>query len=72
MNETRGFKETVPYAFIVAIGFFIAGFVTYAFYNGVVNMVFPPAYSNNWTLIGGWVAAWTVAGLLIGLYMGRK
>ncbi|MDZ7687410.1 MAG: hypothetical protein U5J64_01585 [Halobacteriales archaeon] len=71
-TKTRGVKEVVPYAFMVTVGFFIAGFVTYALYNGVVNMVFPPAYSNNWTFIGGWLAAWVVVGLLISLYMGRK
>lgn len=72
MTETRSFKETVPFAFMVALGFFIAGFVTYAFYNGVMNIVFPPAYTNNWTFILGWVGVWAVVGLAIGLYMGRK
>ena len=71
-TKTRGFKEVIPFAFMVTVGFFIAGFVTYAFYNGVTEAVFPPAYSNNWTFIAGWLAVWVVVGLLIGFYMGRK
>ena len=71
-TKTRGIKEIVPFAGIVALGFFIAGFVTFAFYNGVVNIVFPAAYDHNWAFLGVWVAVWAVAGLLIGLYMGRK
>ena len=71
-TKTRGIKEIVPFAAIVALGFFIAGFVTFAFYNGVTNAVFPPAYDHNWAFLGVWVAVWAVAGLLIGLYMGRK
>jgi len=71
-TETRGVKEIVPFALIVALGFFIAGFVTFAFYNGVVDVVYPASYEHGWGFVGVWVAAWTVAGLLIGLYMGRK
>ncbi len=79
MNETRSMKETVPYAFLVALAFFIAGFVTYAFFHGAVFdgvmaqvSVSTPSYVHDWTIIGGWVAAWTVVGFLIGFYYGRK
>ena len=71
-TKTRGVKEIVPYALIVSLGFFIAGFVTFAFYNGVMNMIYPPAYDHNWAFLLGWVAVWAVVGLGVGLYMGRK
>jgi len=71
-TKTRGIKEIVPYAMIVALGFFIAGFVTFAFYNGVVNIIYPPAYDHRWGFLLGWVAVWAVVGLGVGIYMGRK
>jgi len=72
MNQTKSIKKTVPFAMMVALGFFIAGFVTFALYNGLTSVVDRPAYSNNWNLIYAWVAAWAVTGLLFGVYFGRK
>ncbi len=72
MSETRSFKQVVPFAGIVALAFFLAGFVTFSLYQGVSGLAFPYAYEHNWTLLIGWVAAFTVVGVLFGLYYGRK
>ena len=72
MSQTKSIKTTVPFAMMVTVAFFIAGFVTYALFNGLTSVVDVPAYSNNWNLIYGWVAAWAAVGLLFGIYFGRK
>ncbi|MCX2818039.1 hypothetical protein EGH25_01545 [Haladaptatus sp. F3-133] len=74
-NETRSVKEVVPYVGIVALAFFIAGFLTFSLYNGVVNEVYPWPYThfeNNMTFFGAWMGAWVVAGVATGVYYGRK
>lgn len=71
-TEKRSLKEVIPFAGMLALAFFIGGFVTFSLFNGVTGLAFPFAYEHNWTLLVGWVAAFTVVGLLLGLYYGRK
>jgi hypothetical protein len=74
MSQTQSIKKAVPFAVMVSLAFFIAGFVTYALFNGLTAEVYPPHYkgTRNWNLIYAWVGAWAVAGGLFGIYFGRK
>lgn len=74
MSQTQSIKKVVPFAMMVALAFFIAGFVTFALFNGLTSAVYPPHYkgTRNWNLIYAWVGAWAVVGGLFGVYFGRK
>ena len=75
-NETRSVTEVVPYVGMLIVAFIIAGYVSFALYNGVVNQVYPWPYTHfgggQMTLFTGWMGAWVLAGLVIGVYYGRK
>lgn len=72
MSQTKSIKKTVPFAMMVTVGFFIAGFVSYALFNALTSAVWPAAYENNWTIIFGWIGVWVTVGVLFGIYYGRK
>jgi len=66
----------VGYAGMLAVAFFMAGFVSYALFNGLTD---PTVGTARWsyrggrlTLVAGWIAAFTVAGAGIGYFIGRK
>jgi uncharacterized membrane protein len=75
-NETRGLKEVVPYVGIVTLAFLIAGYLSFALFNGVTQEVYPWGYDHftdpGTTFAAGWVMAWVVAGAIVGTYFGRK
>jgi len=66
----------VGYAGVLAVAFFMAGFVTYALFNGLTNpMVGVVRWSyegGRLTILAGWLGAFTVTGAAIGFYIGRK
>ena len=75
-NETRSITEVVPYVGIVTLAFLIAGFLSFALYNVVVNEVYPWGYDHfgggGMTLFAGWMGAWVVVGAIVGVYYGRQ
>jgi len=74
-NETRSVSEVVPYVGVVTLGFLIAGYLSFALFNGVTTEVYPWPYThfeNNVTFFGGWMGAWILAGVVVGAYYGRK
>ncbi|MFP4174646.1 MAG: hypothetical protein ACLFSW_02565 [Halobacteriales archaeon] len=75
-NETRSITEVVPYVGIVALGFLIAGYLSFALFNGLTQEVYPWGYDHftnpGSTFAAGWVIAWGVAGTIVGVYYGRK
>lgn len=74
-NETRGIAEVIPYIGVVILAFLIAGYVSFAFFNGVTTEVYPWPYDhfeNRRAFVGAWLGAWVVAGAVVGTYFGRK
>jgi len=66
----------VGYAGMLAVAFFMAGFVSYALFNGLTD---PTVGTARWsyrggrlTLVAGWLAAFTLSGAVIGFIIGRK